>query len=645
MLRMFRYRKDKRCKHQEAQEAAALQETLSPHAPGQPTNTTHGDDERPHPHPGDVVQESSLSVADPNKCDACETQKRARVYRLKLIVGLFFPELVASLDLTIIATALPFIASHFDQLNQLNWIVTAFTLTSAAFIPVFGQLADVFGRHSMLQASMFFMLLGSALGAGATNFTMLLFGRALQGISTAGVTVLSKIVLADKVTLKENAKNNTWLAIVAGASYAVGPVIGGYLTKASWRWCFIINIPCCIFASGAIYVLLRKELIGPSSSSHDNALKSFLSKCAIIDLGALSLFLISVTLIILATSWGGATYPWSSTAVIAPLTIGALLFLAFCVYEFYMEPGRFLSRKFPKQEPMIPVSLFYKKDMGLLTYINMATGAAMYSVWYFIGIYFTLVESYNAEEAGKQLLYYLPGIGVGVYLGLYFASSWPRDTFLALALGSTVEVIGVGILVPALRSGRVPLIAAMMALAGLGTGIRLMPEGLHVTGIWPSRIAPAMSVTDFALDFGGTLALALMGSVFNNKLASALPGMAGARIERTDSSSLDSIARLPPEVQTDFRKSARNAVVWAFIAILPILAVAALVSFLLGNVMITSREERTESGHLDSKSDVVKGVYLWELVKGGGRIRKQESSNLNSSPADEEEAKPNEAAR
>ena len=148
-------------------------------------------------------------------------------YRAKLLAGLIFPFFLDSMDTTIIATALPHIATSFNKLTQQSWIVTSFTLTSTAFIPAFGQLSDVFGRHATLQFVIFLMLVGSALCAGAQSFEMLLVGRAITGVSSAGLLVMMTVILSDKVSLKDNALQNTLFSMVAGASYSVGPVIGG----------------------------------------------------------------------------------------------------------------------------------------------------------------------------------------------------------------------------------------------------------------------------------------------------------------------------------------------------------------------------------------------------------------------------------
>ena len=132
-----------------------------------------------------------------------------------------------------------------DEVRQLNWVVTAYSLTSTAFIPFFGQFADVYGRHAALQTAMVLMLVGSALCAGAQAWAMLLLGRALQGIGSAGIANVSKIILADKTTLRDNAKNNSIFALIGGIGYSVGPVIGGYLTAVSPRHSSGLRDPSC----------------------------------------------------------------------------------------------------------------------------------------------------------------------------------------------------------------------------------------------------------------------------------------------------------------------------------------------------------------------------------------------------------------
>ena len=258
---------------------------------------------------------------------------------------------------------------------------------------------------------MFFMLIGSTLCAAAQSWVMLLFGRALQGLSAAGIMNMIKIVLADKVSLAEQSKNNTIFAFVSGISYAVGPIIGGSLAFTNWRYCFVVSIPLAAISHLAIFVLLRKELVQGTHPLTGPQRKSILSGLSTIDYGGIVLFIFGVGLIILGTSWGGSTYAWSSAHVLAPLVVGSVLFIAFFVYEYLLEPGKIIGRTFPNQIAMIPWRLFDRKDVIILAVINAATGAALYSAFYFVGIFWTIVENYNPEKAGLQLLYYTPGLG------------------------------------------------------------------------------------------------------------------------------------------------------------------------------------------------------------------------------------------
>lgn len=218
-------------------------------------------------------------------------------------------------------------------------------------------------------------VVGSTLAAASQTWGMLLLGRALQGMSAAGIMNLIQIVLSDKVSLKENAKNNTIFQFCAGVSYSVGPIIGGYLANSNWRYCFVISIPIAIIAHVLIFLLLRKELVRGTYITASGRRGSFWSGLATLDLGGVFFFIFGIGLIILATAWGGSTYSWKSAAVLAPTIIGVLMFAVFWVWEYQLEPGHYLAVKLPRQVSMLPFSLFKKPDMILLAIVEFATGA------------------------------------------------------------------------------------------------------------------------------------------------------------------------------------------------------------------------------------------------------------------------------
>jgi MFS family permease len=296
----------------------------------------------------------------------------------------------------------------------------AYNLTSAAFIPFWGQMSDVLGRYLALQAASVMMLLGSALCAGSpTNaFPMFLAGRGCQGAGSAGLSILIDIILADKVSLHDNARNNTLFAFVAGIGYSIGPTIGGYLTSVSWRWLFILNIPLGLIGLVILHFATRSVLLGPQDVRHtpsdqpDPATQSntLWERLSTIDYGGQFLFLFGVGLCVLALTWAGSYYPWADVKVIAPLVIGAILVVMFLTWEFLLLPERPLNKRLPFQRAMIPMKLLCSREAGILAYINFITGMAMYSVFYFAALYFVIVREFEPGQTGVSLIFYLPGL-------------------------------------------------------------------------------------------------------------------------------------------------------------------------------------------------------------------------------------------
>jgi MFS family permease len=210
---------------------------------------------------------------------------------------------------------------------------------------------------------------------------MLLVGRALQGIGCAGLNILAKVILADKVSLKENAKNNSIFSLIGGLGYGFGPVIGGYLTSINWRLCFIINIPIAVLGMLGAFFILRPELLGPRDipgvgNGPQNS-RTFKMRLSTIDFGGQALFLFGMGMIVIALTWGGSYFSWSNVKVLAPLIIGTLLFIGFLTWEYLMLPGKTLSLKFPRQKAMVPFRLVWSRNSGLLFYINFVTGMGM----------------------------------------------------------------------------------------------------------------------------------------------------------------------------------------------------------------------------------------------------------------------------
>ncbi|OAA54661.1 Major facilitator superfamily domain, general substrate transporter [Cordyceps fumosorosea ARSEF 2679] len=513
-------------------------------------------------------------------------KKRRTIYRWKLIAGLFGPFALQALDTTIIASALSDIATEFHQVKQLNWIISAFNLTSAAFLFFWAQMTDVFGRHVTVQASILTMLIGSAIctAAPTSSFAALLVGRAIQGVGCSGVNISVRTILADRVSLSEYATNWTIFVLINGVSFGLGPLIGGYLTQASWRWCFAINLPIGVVSVVLVAALLRKELIGPqplpelagSNAEGGSRGHRFLARISTVDAVGQLLFLLGMGLLLLAFTWGGSTYPWGSAAVVAPLVLGVALTVAWLVFERSMAHGRAMARVFGRQRAMMPWDLLSQRDTLIVFLVGFGGGMAMFAAMYFMDLYFTFVEGKSPSDAGIGLLYYMPGLAVGVYMAIFAAKVWPRQTLPPLAFGALTTAVGISVLAWAVHARNTSVIYGMLALIGQGVMLRMNPASLHYLGYFPDRTSQITCLSAFAIPFGGLVGLTIMTTVFNNK----------SGVDHLD---------------------AKEGITWAFISMIPFMWACVLLALCLGNVWILKNGDH----------EILHGSYILGLLRRG----------------------------
>jgi hypothetical protein len=322
------------------------------------------------------------------------------------------------------------------------------------------------------------------------------------------------------------------------------------------------------------------------------------------------LFILGVGLIILAIQWGGTSYSWSSPAVLASLIVGAILCIGFFAYEYLLGPGRIVSRIFPNQIPMIPSPLFRKKDTALLMIINFSAGISLVSAFYFISYYWQLAEGYSSSQAGVQLLYYTPGLGVGVYFAMFLCNRWPRQTFFPLLWGSIVEGVGLALLTYSISIRNPTMVKVFLAVAGAGTGLRFMPVVLHAAGVWSSRIPSMQSLLSFMLPLGETIGI--------GDISRANPNL---NLPASGPPSLDVLNGLPAQAKNDVQNAAARAVMWALISVLPFVGLSIVACFFLGNVWIGKGADKAKNdkpGRAEEKGKVLYGSYL--LASCTGRL-------------------------
>jgi MFS family permease len=293
--------------------------------------------------------------------------------------------LLSAFEVTVTSTAMPTIVRDLNIGNSYEWIVNAFLLTSTAFQPIFGQLADIYGRRWLTIIAVAIFVFGSGISGGASNGNMLIAGRAIQGLGSGGLNMLIDLILCDLVPLRERGKFMGMIFGVFAIGTSLGPFIGGSLAQHStWRWGFYINLPVGGVALVLLYTFLHVK--------HTKA--TLKERMARIDFIGNTLLIASTVAILFALTYAGTKYDWSSWHIIVPLVLGLVGMITFHTYE----ASRFC------QAPTIPPHLFTNRTSSIaffLTFIH-----ALLLVWalYFLPVYFQAVLGSTPTRSGVQLL-------------------------------------------------------------------------------------------------------------------------------------------------------------------------------------------------------------------------------------------------
>lgn len=557
-------------------------------------------------------------------------------FEWKLMLALLFPVTLETLDYTVVATAQSHIASVFNALNLQSWIGTSYLLTSTVFLPFFAAVADVYGRHFGLQISLVFFLVGSALSTGAVNIIMVLAGRGIAGVGAAGLLTIVRTILSDTTSLNANNLQQSAMFFLYCVGFSVGPVIGGFLVTASFRWVFAINLPCTVFAMVFCYLFLRKRVRGANTLDElplVGRLDTWISRLAYIDWIATFLFISAGILVLLALNWG-PTDNWNSARTIANLVIGAILFVSCMVWEIILEKKRHspagVSGVF-RARPMIPLEMFTSLDMCIVQYGAFVSGIVMFVMFYFVAIFMTVVTGLPSSQAGVQLLYFAPGLGAGSLISMRLLQRL-RQPIYPILLGSVIMTVGLGLIQMAMQKNIQGEVDGFMAMCGVGVGLTAGPLVVQARFIKPDHVAISNAMLLFFRAFGGTAGLAQCFTIMNSKVDSyILNAISNGTISGTDLavlaglyeggglSSIQSLDGLPDAVQTVIRDAFRNAVRWSFVSLIPWAALATLSSLFLSRIEDTdlnATAEITQGGLVTQEKEKIQGSDSGEVNSG-----------------------------
>lgn len=475
-----------------------------------------------------------------------------------IIVSIGLLLLLASLDQTIVSTALPTIVADLGGLDHLSWVVTAYILSSTVAAPLYGKAGDLYGRRNVIVLSVSLFLLGSALCGLASSMGFLIFARALQGFGGGGLFVLALSVIGDVIAPRDRGKVQGVFAAVFGVSSVVGPLIGGlFVQNFSWNWIFYINIPIGGLAI-AVFLASFRPVGRRATGGIDWLGAAFLS----IGLAALTLF----------TSLGGRTLAWDAPAELA-LAAGALLFLALFLWAETRAP-----------EPILPLWLFRRNVFWVTSVIGFIAGAAMFGAVTFLPLYLQISLGLSPTESGFMLIPMTVGILIASTVAGRAMAATGRYKWLPIA---GTAVLGLAMLSLSRLQPDTPLwlFGTELVFVGLGMGCIFPVVTTAVQNAVPKEVLGTATAAGLLFrQVGGSLAVAAFGAMFTGGLAAALggvqlPGEIGPAM----------VAGLDPALRDSVSLGVADALRPIFLTAAVLAALGFLFSLVLEEVTLTNR--------------------------------------------------------
>ena len=436
-----------------------------------------------------------------------ESTTLSRNQVLMTFAGLLLAMLLASLDQTIVSTALPTIVSDLGGIAQLSWVVTAYMLGATVSMPVWGRASDLYGRKPLFVAAIVVFLAGSALSGAAQTLGELIGFRALQGLGAGGLMTLAMAIVGDIISPRERGRYQGYIQMVFVVASVAGPLLGGvFVDQLSWRWVFYVNLP--IGAVALAVILTNLHLPVQRTPARIDYLGAAL-------LGA------AVTCVLLVTTWGGRQYAWDSAEVLG-LSIAAVALL-----------GAFAAQERNAAEAILPLRLFREPVFVIVSAVLFLTTLAFFTVVVFMPVFFQAVTGASATESGLLLLPLLLAGTISTALAGRLMSRTGRYKVFPVT-GLALMTVGL-FLLSSLGAGTAQAAAsASLVVFGVGFGMvsQILVVAIH-NAVERRDLGIATASANLFRALGGAVGAAAFGAVFASRLHGAAPDGGNLRADPT----------------------------------------------------------------------------------------------------------------
>jgi EmrB/QacA subfamily drug resistance transporter len=498
----------------------------------------------------------TATAAHPESGSALVSPQRRNLIFVAVLLGM----LLAALDQTIVATALPTVVADLGGAGHQSWVVTSYLLASTIVTAIVGKLGDMFGRKTVFQAAVVFFLVGSVLCGLASSMTMLVASRTLQGIGGGAIMVTAMALIGEVIPLRERGRYQGALGAVFGVTTVVGPLLGGFFTDhLTWRWAFWINVPVAV----VVFVVAAAAIPAIGKSA----------RRPVIDYWGIVFVGLGASGLTLATSWGGGTYAWSS-----PVILGLFAASAAALGVFVWVETR-------TPEPILPIRLFRNQVFTVCCVLAFIVGFAMLGALTFLPTFMQFVDGVSATVSGLRTLPMVAGLLLtSTGSGVLVSRTGRYKIFPVMG----TAVMAVGFVLLSRMDASTPTWLQSLYLFILGSGIGLCMQVLILIVQNTSSfedLGVATSGVTFFRTIGSSFGAAIFGSLFTNFLKDRIgPALLASGAPPAAAQSPQALHRLPADMAGPIVNAYADSLGLVFLCAAPVAVVGFIVALMLKEV-------------------------------------------------------------